>query len=62
MPEKPFNVVKRNDLTPVCPHCEAELPEIYFKAKGVPFVSGRNLVFFCPHCSKVLGFGHGRMV
>jgi hypothetical protein len=62
MPDKPFTVVKRDDLTPVCPHCEEELAEIYCKADGVAFVVGRNVVFFCPHCSKVLGTGHGRMI
>ena len=62
MPEKSFNVVKREDLMPLCPHCSGELAEVYFKAKGVPLVTGRSLVYFCPHCSKVLGFGHGRMI
>ena len=62
MSEKSFNVVKREDLMPLCPHCEEELPEVYAKAKGVPLMTGQNVVFFCPHCSKVLGFGHGRMI
>lgn len=62
MPDKPFAVVKRKDLTPVCPHCEKELPEVYCRTQGVPFAVGQNVVFFCSHCSKVLGFGHGRMI
>ena len=45
-----------------CPHCGAELSEVYAREKGVPFVQGCNVVYFCPHCRKVLGFGQGRMI
>jgi uncharacterized protein with PIN domain len=62
MSDKPFVIVKREDLAPVCPHCEEELTEVYTKAKGVPFAAGTNVVYFCPHCRKVLGIGHGRMI
>ena len=62
MSEKPFAIVKREDLAPVCPHCEEELTQVYARAKGVPFIQGTNVVYFCPHCRKVLGFGHGRMI
>lgn len=62
MGEKPFAIVKREDLSPVCPHCGEELTEVYTRAKGVPFVQGTNVVYFCPHCRKVLGFGQGRMI
>ncbi len=62
MDYKPFAIVKREDLAPLCPHCEEELTEVYTRAKGVPFVQGRNVVYFCPHCRKVLGFGQGRMI
>ena len=61
MTEKPFDFVKRDDLTPLCPHCGQELTEVYMREKGVPFFVGRNVVFYCPHCLKVLGFGQGRM-
>lgn len=62
MNDKPFTVVKREDLSPKCPHCDEELTEVYAKAKGVPFIQGTNVVYFCPICRKVLGFGHGRMI
>lgn len=62
MNKRPMNFVEREDLTPLCPHCERELSEIYKRAKGVALIVGRDSVFFCPHCSKVLGFGQGRMV
>jgi len=62
MTDVPFNVVKRDDLVPLCPHCGEKLPEVYVRTKGLGFVEGKNVVFFCPHCSKVLGFGQSRMI
>jgi uncharacterized protein with PIN domain len=62
MAEVPFNIVKREDLAPVCPHCNEELTEVFTKAKGVALIQGTSVVYFCPHCGKVLGFGHGRMI
>ena len=62
MTDTPFSVVKRDDLTPVCPHCEAKLPEVYIRTKGVGFIEGKNIMYFCPHCQKVLGFGQSRMI
>ena len=62
MNEKPFTPVKREDLTPLCPHCEKELTEVYMRSKGFPLVQGTNVVYFCPHCRKVLGFGQSRMI
>ena len=50
-------VVRRDDLTPICPHCEAEVPEIYAQKSRGNFGMGRGFVFFCPHCRKVMGFG-----
>ena len=61
MSQKPFAVVEREDLAPRCPHCEAELTEVYRRSKGAGFLVGRNVVFFCPHCLKVLGFGQSRL-
>ena len=62
MSKKPLEFVKREDLLPVCPHCERELTEVHTKSKGSPLIQGNNIVFFCPHCRKVLGFGQGRMI
>lgn len=57
----PFNVVERDDLTPLCPHCGKELAEIYARKRGVPLLQGRSVLFFCPWCFKVLGFGQERI-
>jgi uncharacterized protein with PIN domain len=62
MSEKPLEFVKRDDLSPICPHCEKELTEVYTRSKGVPVIQGTNVAYFCPHCRKVLGFGQGRMI
>ena len=53
----PCAVVRREDLVPVCPHCESEVPEIYARKPRGPFGIGRGFVFFCPHCRKIIGFG-----
>lgn len=61
MYKKPINVIERDDLMPLCPHCEKELKDVYRKSRGAGIIVGRNSVFFCPHCHKVLGFGQSRM-
>ena len=62
MTEKPFTTVKRDDLAPICPHCEKALAEVYVKSQGLGLVQAKNNIYFCPHCRKVLGFGQSRMV
>ena len=54
--------VERDDETPVCPHCNLDLREIHVQKRGVPIFQGRTVVFFCPHCKKVLGFGQERAI
>ena len=60
--QAPFALVDREDLTPLCPHCEGELNEVYRKGKGFPLGQGRTLVYFCPLCRKALGFAQGRLI
>jgi hypothetical protein len=62
MTETPFNVIKRDDLVPLCPHCARELNEVYVRGKGLGWIEGRNVVYFCPQCMKALGFGQSRMM
>jgi hypothetical protein len=62
MTERPFNVVRREDMDPVCPHCNAKISELYYKAKGPGwFLFPRSAIYFCPHCRKVLGVAQSRM-
>ena len=58
----PFTVTVRDDLAPKCPFCEATLEEVYVKTKGLGWLEGKNVVYFCPHCLKALGFGQSRMM
>ena len=60
--DRSLNIVKRNDLTPLCSHCDKKLTEVYSKTSGTGFVIGKDTVYFCPHCSKVLGFAQSRMI
>ncbi len=60
--KRPLSIVKRNDLTPLCCHCSRELTEVYSKSVGGGFITGRDTVYFCPHCSKVLGCAQSRMI
>ena len=62
MSEKPLTFIKRDDLLPICPHCEKELTEVHTRSKGFPIAHGTNVVYFCPHCRKIIGFGQGRML
>ncbi len=59
---KTFKVVKRNDLSPLCSHCNNELTEVYSKTEGTGFIMGKDVMYFCPHCLKVLGFAQSRMI
>lgn len=46
----------REDVLPVCPHCEKDLGEIWFRE--LPGFAGRRYVYFCSDCRKVLGVSH----
>ena len=61
MTEAPWALVDRPDIAPLCPHCEGQLTEVYRRGTGFPLAQGRTLIYFCPHCSKVLGFAQGRV-
>ena len=50
-----MKVVIRNDITPICPHCEKELEEVVRIADKKLFLL-KGYCYVRPHCSKVLGF------
>ncbi len=56
-----YQITAREDITPICPFCNAQLSEVYVKTKGLGLFTGRNVLYFCPHCHKVLGLGQSRM-
>jgi hypothetical protein len=51
-----LKVVTRDNLAPVCPHCERPLDEIF--ERHLTGLLGVRFVYFCPRCRKVLGFSH----
>lgn len=57
-----LKLTERDDLSPVCPHCDATLNEIYTRTKGFPYITADNCVYFCPHCLKVLSIARSRMM
>ncbi|SHE67753.1 hypothetical protein SAMN02745164_00915 [Marinitoga hydrogenitolerans DSM 16785] len=56
-----MKITKQEEIRPICPYCEKELDEIYVKTKGVGLITGKNAIYFCPHCHKILGVGQSRM-
>ena len=46
----------REDVAPVCPHCEAELRTLLFRE--LTGMLGRRYVYFCGACRSVLGVSH----
>jgi uncharacterized protein with PIN domain len=47
---------QKRDVSPLCPHCEAELRTIWMQELSGFF--GRRYVYYCPECRKVLGLSH----
>lgn len=47
---------ERNDINPVCPHCNATLTRVFYRQ--VRSVFGKRYIYFCPYCHKVLGVSH----
>jgi len=49
-------IEERNDVSPVCPHCKAELRVLWFQE--IRGVFGRRYLYFCPQCKSSLGVSH----
>ena len=47
---------ERNDVTPVCPHCQAQITLVQYRM--LESVFGKRYIYFCPACRKVLGVSH----
>jgi DNA-directed RNA polymerase subunit RPC12/RpoP len=47
---------ERNDIIPACPHCSVKLEKICFRELRGMF--GKRYLYFCSHCTKVLGVSH----
>ncbi|GAB4185286.1 MAG: hypothetical protein Kow00108_22780 [Calditrichia bacterium] len=51
-----INLEKKEDIIPICPHCNKPLDTVYFKELRSTF--GRRYIYFCPACHKTLGVSH----
>ena len=51
-----IQIEERNDVTPVCPHCNEPLRAIQYRSLSGFF--GKRYVYFCAGCRKVLGVSH----
>jgi uncharacterized protein with PIN domain len=47
---------RKEDVQPVCPHCETELSKVWMRE--LESVLGKRYIYFCPNCRKVLGVSH----
>ena len=47
---------KRDDISPMCPHCSSQLRTVWFQQ--LAGVMGKRFVYFCGTCRKVLGISH----
>jgi len=51
-----IDIQERNDVRPVCPHCEYALETVWFQTlRGL---MGKRHIYFCPNCQKILGVSH----
>jgi hypothetical protein len=47
---------EREDLSPLCPHCKAEIKLVWFRELESFF--GKRYIYFCTSCRSVLGVSH----
>lgn len=51
-----IGIETKDDVDPICPHCDRDLTTIW--TRGLESLLGKRYVYFCPHCRKVLGISH----
>ena len=51
-----LDLKKRDDVDPICPHCEAPIKTVWFRELSGAL--GRRYVYFCASCRKTLGVTH----
>jgi predicted SprT family Zn-dependent metalloprotease len=50
-----IKIVDAKESVPICPYCEKQLTTIEKINQGL---LEQSVVYFCPHCKKVLGIGY----
>ena len=51
-----LSLERKDDVQPVCPHCEARLQTVW--TQELMGVLGKRYIYFCSKCHKVLGISH----
>lgn len=51
-----IKAVERNDITPICPHCEQRISTLCYNE--IKTTLGKRYIYFCGSCSKTLGVSH----
>ncbi len=51
-----MQLLRKDDVTPICPHCQHELNSVWYRELSAAL--GRRYIYFCPSCRKVLGVSH----
>jgi hypothetical protein len=51
--------IRKEDIAPVCPHCEQEVEELIEVDRGWFVI---NNVLCCPHCRKIVGVNGGWLI
>ncbi len=49
-------VEKKEDVSPICPHCKKELRIVWFQELKRDI--GKRCLYFCPECKACLGVFH----
>ena len=51
-----INLVQKDDVAPICPHCSEKVEDLWFRRLKSNL--GVRSVYFCSKCHKVLGVSH----
>ena len=51
-----INLVQKDNIAPVCPHCEKDIRDLWYKE--LSGMMGKRYIYFCSECRKTLGVSH----
>ena len=51
-----IDCVEKNDISPICPHCNEELKTVWCRVLKTTL--GKRYIYFCSKCRKALGLSH----
>ena len=51
-----INAEETTTITPICPHCQAELHKVWYRQLRSYF--GKRYIYFCASCKASLGISH----